>query len=249
MDKTPITASTHFNSPPVLKGQLLGISDDCLMLQHLGIKRGLNVAFGWAFSFLFIGIPASILPFWSSFYGSFYGYNGDGSIATFADVVADLDFYILILGGVGLGLYLWFIPLLLVRTTISKNSSPIIFNRQTQTISAVFHKKETTISFSEIKASFYTQTKLGSGLIPMNYEALKEALEGVEALEEVLEIEGLGRLEGNESLWEFIRIFMQEGADNLKITPYCYRLAKKNYIQNEYNGKVILLFLPSDTHL
>ena len=57
MEKTEFNANTRFNYPPVLEDQLLGINDNCLMLQHRGIKLGLNYAFGGVLVFLFMGIP------------------------------------------------------------------------------------------------------------------------------------------------------------------------------------------------
>ena len=208
MEKTEFNSNTHFNTPPILEDQLLGISDDCLMVQHRGIKVGLNFAFGGVLTFLFMGIPMfiflSLLPWLEP-----YGYKRDGSIATFADRVAGFNWfgYFIIVAIVAIVIIgITYLYPLIVRKAVSKNISPITFNRQAQTVSAVFHKKEVTLPWSDVKGSIYTRTTLGPGMIPMSRE--------------VLELDGLGQLEGNESLWEYIRIFMQEGADRLKITPF-----------------------------
>ena len=58
MSKTPITANTRFGVPPEINEELLGISDDCLMVQSEHIKLGLNFGFGAVLTFLFMGLPA-----------------------------------------------------------------------------------------------------------------------------------------------------------------------------------------------
>ena len=207
MSKTPITANTRFNVPPEINEELLGISDTCLMVQSEHIKLGLNFGFGAVLTFLFMGLPAfsyiMIFPWLPP-----YGYNADGSVATFNDIILSFNYilYILvvIIGG-GFFILMTYGFARLARTNASKRFSPITFNRHNQTVSAVFQKKEATIPWQEVKGVQYLRRTVGASALMHR---------------DVIELEHLGMMEGDESLWEYICIFMNEGPNRLSVRPY-----------------------------
>ena len=208
MSKTQITVNTRFNVSPEINEELLGISDGCLMVQSEHIKLGLNFGFGAVLTFLFMGLPAFfyilIFPWFPP-----YGYNTDGSVATFNDVLLSFNYilYILVvfIGG-GFFILMTYGFARLARTNASKRFSPITFNRQAQTVSAVFQKKEATLPWSEVTGVQYLRRTAGASATVMHRD--------------VIELEQLGMMEGDESLWEYICIFMNEGPNRLNIRPY-----------------------------
>ena len=208
MSKTPITANTRFNVPPEINEELLGISDDCLMVQSEHIKLGLNFGFGAVLTFLFMGLPAflfSVIAPWMRP----YGYKPDGTLSDFAFRFSSFNWItyalFVIIGG-GFFILMTYGFARLARTNASKRFSPITFNRQAQTVSAVFQKKEATIPWSEVKGIQYLRRTAGASATTMHRD--------------VIELEQLGMMEGDESLWEYISIFMNEGPNRLSIRPY-----------------------------
>ena len=78
MSKTPITANTRFGVPPEINEELLGISDDCLMVQSEHIKLGLNFGFGAVLTFLFMRLLAFLFAVTAPWMPP-YGYRDDGT--------------------------------------------------------------------------------------------------------------------------------------------------------------------------
>ena len=213
MSKTQITANTRFNVPPEINEELLGISDDCLMVQSEHIKLGLNFGFGAVLTFLFMGLPAFLFAVIAPWMPP-YGYYDDGTeIISFVENISSYPiggfvvyFVVYVFLGGGFFILMTYGFARLARTNASKRFSPITFNRQAQTVSAVFQKKEATIPWSEVKGVQYLRRTAGASATAMHRD--------------VIELEQLGMMEGDESLWEYISIFMNEGPNRLSIRPY-----------------------------
>lgn len=212
MPKTTISPSTRFNVPPEINEELLTISDTCLMVQSEHIKLGLNFGFGAVLTFLFMGLPAFLFAVIAPWMPP-YGYRNGVEITTFIEKISGVSvegllaylFFYVLLGG-GFFIFMTYGFARLARTNASKRFSPITFNRQTQMVSAVFHKKETTIPWRQVKGTQYQRRTAGASLTIMHRD--------------VIELEHLGMMEGDESLWEYICIFMHEGPGRLHIRPY-----------------------------
>lgn len=212
---------------PEIDHQLLGINDDCLLVQNYYAAH--NVIMGWGGVWLFwlIGLPGFI-SFVIAPWLPPYGYRNGIEIISFYEKISGLPlsafiayflFYVIMLGGTSVAITLGFGYLLL--RTASKNLSLIAFNRKTQTVSTLVKGEILTVPWHELRTEGKGKT-LVSGYVPHRVK-----LVFIKNFGDFTAIDGThGSADNNatdtEVLWEYIRVFMTQGPQSLNVSTTGY---------------------------
>lgn len=210
-------------TPPKIDHQLLGISDDCLIVQNFNVNHGIIMGWGGVWMFWLIGLPMALFLAVSPWMPP-YGYNEDNSIRTLADMFNGMDvkgfliylFIFIVIGGGGmLAITLGFAYANLRRT--SKSFSPITFNRKTQIVSTMVKGKIETVEWKKLRKFARDKTTI-SGYVPHRIKLIF-----IKDLGDTTAIEGTpaGGLDQDytdtDVLWEYIRTFMDKGPESLNV--------------------------------
>ena len=214
MSHQEVNPKVRFNTQATIDIQFLAMSDDCLMIQRSGIQLALNYAFGGVLAFLFLGLPAFLMTIIAPWLPP-YGYTDDGvKIETLSQLLNGYDItqfnflgyflFVFVLGGFFILISLGYA--LFCRSVVTKKNSPLVFNRKSQNVSAIVHKKDVSIPWSEISGDIRTRTLLGPAMIP--------------GVRDVIEFDHLTSIDGGEKVWEYLSIFMEEGPQVLSVPVY-----------------------------
>lgn len=197
-----------------MNASFLAISDDCLQIQTHPIKLGLNFAFGGILSFLFIALPVYLYVLILILSPPYTRLNEQNEVVnvSFIEFISTIPipgllitlFFLFVFGGMLFLLSLNFARV--TRNALISRVSPIIFNRQQQLVLSVFDGKKASVHWADIRHKKFMKTNLGPALIPMQRR--------------IVEIEGLGMIEGDEQTWSYINSFMENGPDNLKVPVF-----------------------------
>ena len=229
MSELSLNHKSKLRVKPIMDQQLIGISDDCLIVQHFNINLALTMGWGGAMMFWFIGFPIFLATIAFPWIPP-YGYNEDGTIRTLSDVLngffsAGLIVYILvilIMGGTALAITLGFSYYNL--RTLKKSLSPITFNRKTQMVSMYSQGKKEEVEWSKLSCSL-VNVNYASGYVMhqsmvlqlnnVTQSGIKVRIEA-SLLAEALDDEEHEGAEGN---WEYIRQYMEQGPEHLTLAP------------------------------
>ncbi len=225
MSDLSVNHKSRLQVKPRIDHQLLGLSDDCLIIQHFNINLSLSMGWGGALFFWLVGLPAFIFTFIFPWLPP-YGYLEDGSIATLADRISGFKWFayilvILIMGGTALAITLGFSYFNL--RLVKKSFSPVTFNRKTQMVSIYANGEKEEVEWTRLSATI-AQVIYSSGYVMHQSKVLrlhnlsknpkiKAQIEGSLFFEELDDKEHSGA----EANWEYIRQFMQQGPENLMI--------------------------------
>lgn len=213
---------------PIIGHQLLGLSDDCLVVQNFNINHGIIMGWGGVWMFWLIGLPMALFLAVSPWIPP-YGYNENGSIRTVFDMLNGMDvkgvliyvfIFVVIGGGTMLGITLGFAYANLRRT--SKSFSPITFNRKTKTVSAMVKGEIKSVEWKRLRKFSRDKTTI-SGYVPH-----RTSLLFIKDLGDTTAIEGTfaGVVDEDytdtDAVWEYIRTFMDKGPESLNVPASNY---------------------------
>ena len=230
MSDISINHKTKLHVKPRMDQQLIGISDDCLIVQHFNINLALTMGWGTALFFWIIGLPMAlyiaILPWIPP-----YGYNEDNSIATLTDLFYGMGvigfliyffFFIFIGGGTMIAITLG-VSYFNLRI-LKKVFSPVTFNRKTQMVSMYSLGKKEEVEWSKLSCTI-VNIKYASGYVM--HQSMVLQLNNVSKTGAKVQIEGSllinalddGDHDGTEGNWEYIRQYMEQGPEHLTLAP------------------------------
>ena len=224
-----INHKTKLYVKPRMDQQLIGISDDCLIIQSFYINLSLTMGWTAALVFWLIGLPCLLFAIVAPWMPP-YGYRDDGTEVTsfiesisgvpFTGFLIYLLFYVIAMGGTAVAMSLG-VSYFYLRT-LKKAFSPITFNRKTQMVSIYSQGEKEQIEWSKLSCSM-VNVKYASGyvihqsmILQLNNlsKYVKIGIEGslvVGALDD-------GEHEGVEGNWEYIRQYMEQGPDHLTLS-------------------------------
>ena len=224
LKKNDIDHLTRFNVKPRIDAQLLGLSDECLILHHFSLRLGLT--FGWVSTWLFwvLGLPTLVYLIVAPWLPP-YGYRDGIEITSFYEKITGYPIieifgnflFSIILGGIFIGILLGFGYAHLRRS--AKNYSPIIFDRKSNIVYTYCDGSRQEVGWSDLRVSF-RNAYYTSGFVPSRREVVYLDNLGEHTLiEEGLPAKGLDDEvhTSAEAIWEFIRHFMNEGPEALKV--------------------------------
>ncbi|HIO96380.1 MAG TPA: hypothetical protein EYG71_00450, partial [Leucothrix sp.] len=85
MTDLSVNHKSRLQVKPRIDHQLLGISDDCLIIQHFNINLSLSMGWGGALFFWLLGLPMVVYGVLQPLLPP-YGYNDDGTVAVLSDL-------------------------------------------------------------------------------------------------------------------------------------------------------------------
>ncbi|HIO96764.1 MAG TPA: hypothetical protein EYG71_02425 [Leucothrix sp.] len=218
----------HLEVKPTADEQFMGINTTCLIFQSYHGGLSLMYASGSMLFFWLMGLPWFLFILIEPWLPP-YGYNEDGSVATFLGSLGNLSLggflayllFVLIMGGMSLMLTIGMARLAL--HNVATKYSPIRFNRKTQMVSSVYMSKVYETSWKDITATTHSKIAISQSYIPRTRIVLtlknKDGdiigqIEGNKNAENIIDHQ---IFDGGESLWEYIRIFMTEGPEVLPV--------------------------------
>ena len=229
MTDLSVNHKSRLQVKPRIDHQLLGISDDCLIIQHFNINLSLSMGWGGALFFWVIGLPMALFLAIAPWMPP-YGYRDGIAITSFIEKISGASltgilvyflFYVVIMGGTMIAITLGFSYFNL--RLVKQSFSPVTFNRKTQTVSIAANGVKEEIEWERLSATI-AQVVYSSGYVMHQSKVLR--LHNLSKIPRIkIQIEGSLFVEelddeehsGAEANWEYIRQFMQQGPENLMI--------------------------------